>query len=143
MAALLPRDWSARRHEDLAAALALLGMLQRSLDVLDRVNPLDGRRQHALQDLAAEVGVDRADLLERAVRERATEDEADEHLSTGDQRGPRHDGILAGHRSVVADDPALAEACGQPRRCLARHGVETETDRSAGGSRLHGLGETG
>src|SRR5262245_63567021 len=88
MATLLAGDWSVRRHEDLAAALALLSVLQRGLDVLDRVDLLDGRRQHALQDLTTEVGVDCADLLERAPRERATEDEADQRLSAGDQRGP-------------------------------------------------------
>ena len=53
----------------------------RFLDVLDGVDRLDGRRQDSLRDLLAEVGVDGADLLERAGGEPAAEDEADQRLA--------------------------------------------------------------
>src|SRR5213593_664280 len=54
-----------RRHQDLPAALAALRVRHGFLDVLDGIDRLDGCRQDTLRDLLAEVGVDRADLVER------------------------------------------------------------------------------
>src|SRR2546428_11152443 len=80
-----------RRHQDLPAALAALRVRHRFLDVLDGIDGLDGCRQDALRDLLAEVGVDRAYLVERTRVQRAAEDEADQRLpAVGQDVGGLH-----------------------------------------------------
>src|SRR5688572_8136994 len=75
-----------RGHQDLTAALAPLRVGQGGLDLLDRVDLLDRRRQDALEDLLAEVGVDRPDLRQRAGGQAAAEDESDQRLPAAGQR---------------------------------------------------------
>src|SRR5262249_51198473 len=92
-------DGRARPHEDLAAALAALGVGQRGLDLLDRIDPFHRGGQRSVQDLPAELRIERADLVERARGEAAAEDEADQRLAAPDQRAARHHRVLAGHRA--------------------------------------------
>src|SRR5262249_12547698 len=91
-----------RRDEDLSAALAPLRVRHRLFYVLDGIDRLDRRRQDALRDLLAKLGVDRADLLERTAGERSAEDEADQLLAAIDQPGAGHHRLVAAHRAVVA-----------------------------------------
>src|SRR4030095_5101357 len=127
---------AARRDEDLAAALALLRVRHRLFDVLDSIDRLDRGRQDPLRDLLAELGVDGADLLERAGGERPAEGEADQLLGIYDQRAAGHHRLLAAHRAIVAHDAALADTEREPERGLPGHGVEPEADRRAARVRL-------
>src|SRR6266850_6342260 len=86
-----------RGYQDLTAALAPLRVGQRGLDLLDRVDLLDRRRQDPLEDLLAEVGVDRPDLRQRARGQAAAEDEPDQRLPAAGQRAARHHRVLAAH----------------------------------------------
>src|SRR5213593_146382 len=73
-----PSHRPVRGHQDLSAALGALRVRHGLLDLLDGIDRLDGRREDALRDLLAEVGVDRSDLLERSCAQGSAEDEADE-----------------------------------------------------------------
>src|SRR5262249_11835255 len=56
---------SVRCHQNLTVALTSLSVGQRRLDLLDRIDLLDRRRQHAFRDLLAQIRVDLSNLIER------------------------------------------------------------------------------
>ena len=64
------------QHQHLAVSAALLRADQRRADLLDRVGRVDRRLEHAVAELDGEIGIERADLLRRALGEAAAEIEA-------------------------------------------------------------------
>src|SRR5438477_13071943 len=130
-----------RCDEDLAAAPLALRVGQRGLDLVDGVHRLDRRREDALDDLIAEVRVDRANLSERARGQPAAQDEADQRLPAADERAARHHRVLArrptaelanaGNRGAPPAAPGRSERWGIEERHGCAGALRTLGDRGA------------
>src|SRR5580704_19049126 len=97
--AFLPRsNRPVGAHQDLTVASALVGVRQRILDLVDRVNRVDRRLQLAGHDLGSEPGIDLTDLLGAALGQKTAEHETGEPDAPIDEVAAPDLGILAAHR---------------------------------------------
>src|SRR5271169_6227363 len=130
------------QYQHLAAAPAALGVSERLLDFVDRVEGLDRRLQHAVAQFGGEIGVKPADLRGRSFDEAVSEGESGETDASG-QSGAAHHRVGAAHRAIADDNPALGNALTDVLARFARYGIDAEPDRGAANRLTRALGQIG
>src|SRR5271163_1594429 len=130
------------QYQHLAVAAAALGMSQRLLDFVDRVEGFDRRLQHAVAQFGGEVGVNLADLRGRSFDEAVAKTESSE-ADASRQGGAAHHRVGSAHRAVADDDPAFGDALADALARVARYGVNAEPDWGAANDLASALGQIG
>src|SRR5262249_46264837 len=130
------------QYQHFAVAAALLGANERGFDLLDRIERVDRRLQHAVAELDREVGIEFAHLrvcrlLEAVAETKASEGDAARQGGAADRR------VLSRHRTVADHDAAIGDAVGDPPAGLAGHRIDAEPDRRAADRRACPLGQIG